>query len=283
MKPIDLNIVKNKIPKMQGLEAFKQGGQKVVFLGVHNDYGKVVVKVIAQYNKRIQREIDIAVKCHIPNTAKLFNWGEFNHNGDKVIYIIEEFIEGRNLRDEMDAQGKLPTKQVMTLIETLLETAVALEKIPLVHRDIKPENIMVCSDGEFKLLDFGIARHLAKSSLTPTNAHFGPHTAGYAAPEQFRNLKKEIDIRTDLYAIGIVAYEALAGKHPFANESRDNLDLLHRMETKSPHKLNIEKDIDSKMSEFITTMMSKYSSRRPPTAILAKQWFISILGEMNLN
>ena len=79
-----------------------------------------------------------------------------------------------------------------------------MEKEGIVHRDIKPENIMVCRDGTFKPLDFGIARHLAKTSITSTEAPFGPHTAGYAAPEPFRNLKKEVDIRADLSLLSVL-------------------------------------------------------------------------------
>jgi serine/threonine-protein kinase len=150
-----------------------------------------------------------------------------------------------------------------------------------VHRDIKPENIMVCTDGTFKLIDFGIARHLIKSSLTPTEAHFGPHTAGYAAPEQFRNLKKEIDIRTDLFAIGVVVYEALAGKHPFIEGSRDQLETLRRTETMIPPPLKVAVDKEDQLSNFIAVLMAKYPSRRPPTAVQAQQWFASIRSAMN--
>jgi serine/threonine-protein kinase len=223
------------------------------------------------------REIDIAVSCHIPNTAKLYKWGSFKHDGNIVLYIIEEFIDGDNLRNVLKSKGQLPLNDVLRLVDMLLYTAVAMENEKLVHRDIKPENIMVCPDGSFKLIDFGIARQLAKSSLTPTAAHFGPHTAGYAAPEQFRNLKKSIDIRTDLFAIGVVAYESLSGKHPFAEGSRDQLETLRRTETTIPMPLRIDVERGNYLTTFIGVLMEKYPSRRPPTALQAKQWFKSIL------
>ncbi|MBS3918748.1 MAG: serine/threonine protein kinase [Deltaproteobacteria bacterium] len=281
MKPLDLDTIQRNIKSIRDLKPLAQGGQKIVFRASHDDYGEVVIKVILEPNERIQREIDIAISSDIPNTAHLYEWGKFDHDGHSILFIIEEYIEGVNLRDEMKAKGRLPTKQVLALIDTLLNTAVALEKEKLVHRDIKPENIMVCPDGSFKLLDFGIARHLAKSSLTPTGAHFGPHTAGYAAPEQFRNLKKEIDIRTDLFAIGVVAYEALAGRHPFSEGSRDHLDTLRRTETMIPDTLKIEGDIENQLVNFIALLMSKYPSRRPPSALHARQWFDSTRGAIN--
>jgi serine/threonine-protein kinase len=185
------------------------------------------------------------------------------------------------VREELKVKKQLQTEQVLPITDIILNTAIAIEKEKLVHRDIKPENIMVCTDGTFKLIDFGIARHLIKSSLTPTEAHFGPHTAGYAAPEQFRNLKKEIDIRTDLFAIGVVVYEALAGKHPFIEGSRDQLETLRRTETMIPPPLKVAVDKEDQLSNFIAVLMAKYPSRRPPTAVQAQQWFASIRSAMN--
>ena len=87
---------------------------------------------------------------------------------------------------------------------------------------------MVDRNGEYWLLDFGIARHLDKESITASGAMFGPASAGYAPPEQFRNIKTEIDIRTDLFAIGVVAYEALTGSHPFLQGAKDRVDAYRR-------------------------------------------------------
>lgn len=283
MRPLDINIIQSSIRGIRDLRPLTQGGQKIVFRATHDDHGEVVIKLILQPNERIRREIEIAIACNIPNTPHLYEWGNIEHNGESVIYIMEEHIEGTNLREELKAKAQLPTKQVLKLMGMLLDTAVAIEKEKLVHRDIKPENIMVCADGTFKLLDFGIARQLARSSLTPTGAHFGPHTAGYAAPEQFRNLKKEIDIRSDLFAIGVVAYEALTGKHPFAEGSRDQLETLRRTETTIPIPLKIEVDKENKLADFISVTMAKYPSRRPPTAIQAREWFDSIRRAININ
>jgi eukaryotic-like serine/threonine-protein kinase len=200
MQLSDAQALLSKIVKVHNLTPLSRGGQKVVFSGLHEEHGNVVVKLVlaSQLDERIQREIEVSTTCRLPNTARIYETGAIEHSGDTVPYIVEEFIAGVTLRQELQAKGRLPIACVLNLIDTLLETAVAMERERIVHRDIKPENIMVCPDGSFKVLDFGIARHLAKTSITPTAAHFGPHTAGYAAPEQFRNLKKEIDIRTDL-------------------------------------------------------------------------------------
>lgn len=283
MQIIDAQLVQSKIPSLRNLRLLAQGGQKLVFSALHNDFGGVVVKLVysSQPDKRIEREIEIITSCSIPNTAQIYSWGTFEHNDTNITYIVEEFIQGVTLRRKLQTDGRLPINFVLSFLEALLETAMAMEKEGVVHRDIKPENIMVCDDGTFKLLDFGIARYLSRTSITPTDAHFGPHTAGYAAPEQFRNLKKKIDIRTDLFAIGVVAYECLTGSHPFAEGARDRLDILRRTEQMMPPSLQIAGDSDNSLARYIIVLMAKYPSRRPPTAAVAKEWFDSMRESLN--
>ncbi len=278
MEIIDTQLIQLLIPGLSKLVPLGRGGQKIVYRGLHQKFGYVVIKLVSnlQPDRRVQREIELAIACSIPNTAKLYDWGIKKHGENTYMYIIEEFIDGVTLRQELRRSKSLPVKTVINLLEALLDITIAMEKEGIVHRDIKPENIMVCRDGTFKLLDFGIARHLAKTSITPTEAPFGPHTAGYAAPEQFRNLKKEVDIRADLFAIGVVAYECLSGVHPFAEGARDCLDILSRTEYLVPPLLVIPEDLDNKLANFINILMSKYPSRRPPSAVVAKKWFDSI-------
>jgi len=285
MNEINTQLVLSKIAKLHDLTPLGRGGQKIVFSGFHEDHNKVVVKLIisSQPDQRVLREIEVMTECSIPNTAMLYEWGTFDSVSGPVLYIVEELIEGHTLRQEIENESSLPTTAVLQLVATLLETAVFMENEGLVHRDIKPENIMVCDANKFKLLDFGIARHLAKTSITPTDARFGPHTAGYAAPEQFRNLKKQIDIRTDLFAIGVVAYECLSGKHPFVNGARDRLDILRRTEQLTPVDILVDEDRDGLLTSFIAVMMNKYPSRRPPYARAAKGWFDDIRGQLYLD
>lgn len=286
MQEMNAQQVQANIPKTSAVSLLARGGQRTVFCGVHEDHGKVVIKVLPQSDSderlRLEREVELATGCRIPNTARLYGSGAFEQGGGCTVYIVEEFIEGVTLRDDLKAKQRLCTPTVLKLVRVLLEAAVAMEEQKIVHRDIKPENIMVCPDGSFRLLDFGIARHLAKTSITPTEAHFGPHTAGYAAPEQFRNLKKKIDIRADLFAIGVVAYECLLGVHPFADGAIDQLDILRRTEKMTTSAPEIPEDPENRLGGFIVVLMDKYPSRRPPSAAHAKQWFDSICAPMDL-
>lgn len=283
MDEITDKLIQSYIPKLSSLSLLFRGGQKVVFSGTHEEHGKIVVKLVTspEPDERVAREIEVATACDIPHTARIYEWGPGDIDAGLPAYIVEEFIEGVTLRQEIENRRQLDVAVVLRLISTLLETAVAMERERIVHRDIKPENIMVCADGSFTLLDFGIARHLARTSITPTGARFGPHTPGYAAPEQFRNLKKEIDIRTDLFVIGVVAYECLSGVHPFAGGARDSLDILRRTEQMVPTPLTVAGDADGQLARFITVMMSKYPSRRPTSAAVAKEWFDSIRASIS--
>lgn len=258
----------------------KQGGQKAVYQARHDNFGSVVVKVVLDTcaDARIRREIEIVAGGTFPHVPRIYDWGEGEHDNGPTLYVIEQFVAGGDLRRILNTNGRLGLIDVARLLSDLLETAAALEIEGVVHRDIKPENIIAGEDGHFWLLDFGIARDLRRTSLTATGAHFGPHTAGYAAPEQFRNMKKRIDSRCDLFSIGVVAYEMLAGKHPFASEARDYLDVLRRTETLAMVPFQIEGDPSGHVSQFLYIMMERFPSRRPPSVAMAREWFSEIVS-----
>lgn len=275
-------MVKRILPNATEIFEIKTGGQKTVFRARDNDYGTVVVKIMLPdgAGDRLNREIDIVSSNDFPNVPKIYNHGTFDIDENQCVFIIEQYIEGFDLRGLLNKNGRLTIEETIGLIEGLLETVTALEMCGVVHRDIKPENILCSTDGKYWLLDFGIARDLRQLSLTDTAAHFGPHTAGYAAPEQFRNMKKKIDARADLFSIGVVAYEALTGNHPFAAGARDYLDILRRTETFHVSPLVIKDDTNGELSKFIHLLMEKYPSRRPPSAKMAKNWFDRIAENM---
>jgi serine/threonine-protein kinase len=141
-----------------------------------------------------------------------------------------------------------------------------------VHRDIKPENIILAPDGKVFFLDFGIARILGVPSLTKTEAMIGPHSPGYAAPEQFNNLKSDIDSRADLFSIGVVTYECLSGKNPFSEGARNHLEVLQRTETITPISFRIQGDSQHQFMGLLSSLMGKYPSRRPNNATQALHW-----------
>lgn len=100
----------------------------------------------------------------------------------------------------------------------------------------------------------------------------GPHTPGYAAPEQFNNLKKEIDSRADIFSLGVVVYECMTGKNPFKDGASNALEILQNTETITPVQYIINGDSQSQFMALLGAMMGKYPSRRPRTAEQALDW-----------
>jgi serine/threonine-protein kinase len=267
------------LPKVKNLVPLTQAGQKMVYRATHDDHGPVVLKLFLSDtgNERTRREIDVITGHCFPNVPAIFASGVIAHSGGDTTYLIEQYIDGETLRDVLVRKGKLPLERVLVLLEWLLSLAVAFEVAHLVHRDIKPENIMIDNQGQFWLLDFGIARHLDKESITATAAVWGPSSAGYAPPEQFRNIKHDLDSRADLFAIGVVAHEALTGTHPFRTGAQDHLDIYRRTLTIDAPPLTLSGDTQKQLAGFIATLMAKHPSRRPKTAQQAKDWFVALL------
>ena len=193
------------------------------------------------------------------------------------MWVIEEFVAGLNLRDVFGNNRDFDINDIVRFLETALDILVLSEQNNLVHRDIKPENIILDNDDNFWLLDFGIARHLDLESITDTNNHFGPHTIGYASSEQFRNLKKEIDIRADLFSIGVVCHEMIKGQNYYTTDvDNDIFKVLKKLENSSLPPLRIEGDTQFLLSTFISLLGDHRRNRRPKTAREALSIFNSL-------
>ena len=281
----DASIICDALPHLHDLSPLAQGGQKMVYRGRHDDYGEVVVKLIlsATANERTRREIEAVTAWQFPNVPKIYDSGVIKHTGGETTYLIEQYIQGKTLRAVLEQHDRLKTEDALGLLRTLLTTAVELEARQMVHRDIKPENILVDVGGKYWLLDFGIARHLDKTSLTATVARFGPATVGYAAPEQLRNIKKQIDIRADLFSIGVVMYEMLSGTHPFRDGARDQFEILRRTESASVLPLTIPGDTQKQLSGLINALMAHQLSRRPKSAQQAMEWLTALIPTLNIH
>jgi eukaryotic-like serine/threonine-protein kinase len=279
----DSGIVHRILPDSTEVSALKVGGQKAVYKATCRQHGRVVIKVMLPTGQadRLMREIKIVSENNFPNVPKILESGQIEVGGQQVLYIVEPYIDGSDLRAVLNNKGHLSLPDAISLMNSLLDTVIALEENGVVHRDIKPENILCSTEGKYWLLDFGIARDLRSPSLTATAAHFGPHTAGYAAPEQFRNMKKKIDSKADLFSVGVVLYEALTGKHPFSEGARDYLDVLRRTETFTPEHFRTSGDTNDEISKFVQILIEKYPSRRPPSAKMAGSWFQQIIRDIN--
>ena len=259
--------------EFEKIELMARGGQKIVFDGVHNSYGETVIKLYFQLNDpRSLREIQIERDLNLSMVPKIYETGTIEYEGTETLYIIEQKVKGTELRKVLESGKRFSLEEAVTFLEQGLEFIACIENKGIVHRDIKPENIIRADDGRIFFLDFGIARILGADSLTRTGAMMGPHTPGYAAPEQFNNLKKEIDSRADIFSLGVVTYECITGKNPFREGSINALEVLQKTETITPVQYSINGDTQSQFMALSGAMMGKYPSRRPRTAKQAIDW-----------
>ena len=259
--------------EFEKIELMARGGQKIVFDGIHNSYGETVIKLYFQLNDpRSLREIQIERDLNLSMVPKIYETGTIEYEGTETLYIIEQKVKGTELRKVLESCKKFSLEEAVTFLEQGLEFISCIENKGIVHRDIKPENIIRADDGRIFFLDFGIARILGADSLTRTGVMMGPHTPGYAAPEQFNNLKKEIDSRADIFSLGVVTYECITGKNPFREGSINALEVLQKTETITPVQYSIKGDTQSQFMALLGAMMGKYPSRRPRTAKQAIDW-----------
>lgn len=254
---------------LQNICELTSGGQKYVFKAFHKQYGNVVLKIIKpnpNVYRRTKREIRAAQIISSQNVPIIFE-SNIEQESTEYFWIIEEFIEGSTLRFFLNNGYNFDTRKIISFLETFLNIAIELESKKLVHRDIKPENIIYNrSLDKYWLLDFGLARHLDLESITQTNLAFALCTWGYAASEQFRNLKQQINIRTDLFSIGVVAFEMVTGYNPFIKDARDVLQVIKNIERVPIPDFNIDGDTQFLLSTFIKNMADNRLSRRPRSA-----------------
>ena len=281
----EINILaelRKKYPSLKIIKRFPESGQKKVYLVSINTYGVVVLKIIKKMDERVQREIDIVNDNNIPGVPKIKAISSFPFEGQEYFYLIEEYVEGITLAERMQA-GALPLQECLELLKYLLTVVAQLETLAVVHRDIKPDNIICAKDGTYHLIDFGIARNLKLSSLTLTAAAVGPHTPGYGAPELFQYNKSKIDSRADLFSVGVVAYQAIFGKHPFITGKEADLnEIWYLTATVTPQEHLIPGDQDGQLMGLIQTLMQKQVSKRPPSGHKALEWYYTVLDTLSI-
>ena len=196
----------------------------------------------AAHLSRFEREAKAASALNHPNIVTVYEVGEQivpsgGSSGGRelrVPFIAMEFVEGKSLRDVL-AGGPLSVKKALDVAVQTSEALMRAHEAGIVHRDLKPDNLMIRSDGYVKVLDFGLARVRhpaisASAARTLDGEYFVVGTASYMSPEQARG--KPVDGRSDIFAVGVVLYEALAGRMPFSGDSA--VDVLSAILHESP-------------------------------------------------
>lgn len=187
------------------------------------------LKIIAPSygSERLHREITAMQQISHPNVVRLLEYTFSSTPGSLRHFLIEEFIDG----DDLQAQlvGAWSRARAAKVFSQLMDGLEQLNLKSIVHRDLKPTNIRLRPDDTPVIIDFGLSRHLQLSDLTATAEGAQIGTPLYFAPEQFDGTKHHIDHRTDLFAAGIILYQALIGRHPFYAAGMSRADLHARV------------------------------------------------------
>jgi len=211
--------------------------------------------------KRFEREVSAAAQIGHPGIAEVFAWGRDEDAG--AMYLVMELLDGRSLREVWDATDDRRAR--VAHVRALLEPLAAAHALspPIVHRDLKPENVFVTTDGAVKLLDFGIARRSgAGTDVTDTGAGIG--TAAYMSPEQATDAR-DVGPAADVWSVGVMLYEALAGRPPFAAPSRN--EIITKILTRAPVPLrDAAPGCPPELAALVQRCLAKEPERRPPDA-----------------
>ena len=216
-------------------EAFDPSIGRAVAIKVFRP-GTSVAASADEMDARFRREAQVAGRLSHPNLVVVHEFGEATVEGTVVPYIVMELVRGTDLKALLASRGRLTLAEIARVMNDLLAALQHAHERGVVHRDIKPGNLMLCDDdGRLKVADFGIAK-TADSELTRTGELLG--TAAYMSPEQVTGAP--VDLRTDIYAAGVILYQLLTGEPPFSGGSTTSvIQKILNQEPVAPSVLNV--------------------------------------------
>ena len=222
---------------------------------------QVAIKILKEeylddgmFLERFRSEAKSAALVEHIGIANIFDYGE----DTGAAYLVMELVPGESMSRLIEREKKLSEEQVLDIIAQTSRALAAAHAKGLIHRDIKPGNLLITPDGKVKITDFGIARVGDQVPLTKTGQVMG--TVQYLAPEQATG--KPSTPATDLYALGVVAYEALAGKRPFTGENQMAIAMAHINEMPPA----LPESIDPRIQNLVLSCLAKKPTQRPESA-----------------
>jgi eukaryotic-like serine/threonine-protein kinase len=192
---------------------------------------------------RFQREEEVGRRLNHPNIIKVLT-----PRRKSRMYIAMEYVEGPSLRAMMRDGGGMPTEKALDIARQIAEALVYMHGEGVVHRDLKPENILVTTDGQIKIMDFGIALDESARRLTWSGLSSTIGTPDYMAPEQVSGRRG--DVRTDIYSLGVILYEMLTGNLPYSGPNVYNVMRAKTAEDPQPPSA-FKPDIDPHLEEIV--------------------------------
>ena len=206
--------------------------------------------------ERFKREARSVAQLQHPNIVTVIDRGE----EDGRQFIVFEYIEGENLKEHVVRKGRLDVREALEIADEVARGLAFAHGQGLIHRDVKPQNVLLNGDGRAKVTDFGIARTLDVDGMTQTGTILG--TSNYIAPEQASG--QPVDAHSDVYALGAVLYELLAGEVPFPGESFVAVAMKH-MHEPAPNLLDVRRDVPLRVAAAVDRALEKDPEQRFPT------------------
>lgn len=263
------NLSGKEIGNYRITERIGRGGMAEVYLGVHKHLDRqVAIKVLhghlldgGDFLTRFKREAKAVANLRHPNIVQVHDFDI----QDEIIFMVMDFIDGSNLQERLVALDKkgerLSIKQIGSVINDVAAALDYAHSKGMLHRDVKPSNILLDSNGKAYLTDFGIARILSDQKLTATGTLIG--TPAYMSPEQGSG--EELSRESDIYSLGIVAFEMITGQVPY--DARTPIAIVHKqISSPIPHISELVDDVPGSTQEVIDTALAKSPDDRYPSA-----------------
>lgn len=274
--------------RFQLVKVLSRGGMGVVFAALDRDTGReVALKVFRssamadpRAQDRFRHEVQFATQLTHPAVAATYLHGTLP---DASAYVVTELVNGRSLRDEMQRHEKIPVATGIEILSQIADGLNAAHQAGLVHRDLKPESIIITSEPDdpkpqIKIVDFSFARVAIGRRFVPgtTGQLQGkgqlPLRTTYLSPEQFRG--EEVDLRSDIFSLGVIAYEMFAGRPPFA--AKRTGDFAAKLLTERPPSLRSQNtEVNVLLQAEILRALEKEPRQRHQSAAEFKRALLS--------
>jgi serine/threonine protein kinase len=242
------------------------GSHASIFRGVDLKNGAIVAIKVPHveleldpvFYERFRREQEIGQKLSHPRVMKVLPSEQ--HSRD---YLVMEWINGRTLRDILAEQGKLPQDRATHIAIGICQAVTYIHSHGVVHRDLRPEHIMVDSNDDIKLINFGLASQVGAKRLTFTSLARELYSVAYASPEEIGG--RRCDARSDVYSIGVILFEMLTGKLPFGNDN-SFAHINERLLKDTPSPRRLVPSITPQMQEIVYRAMERTPAHRYASA-----------------
>ena len=256
----------DRIRNLKVVRLLGEGGMGTVYLAEDESLGRLVaVKALTQdlvrvpaFVERFRNEARVQASLLHQNIVTLHNF--FEESGQ--YYMVMEYVAGQTVRDAIGREGMISESRSLEILRQVLAGLGFAHRKGIVHRDVKPGNIMVLTDGTVKIMDFGIAKVLGTSGMTTTGKN--PGTIWYMSPEQVVS-PRTIDLRTDIYSLGVMFFEMLTGRLPYdvSNDETDFNVMQHIVSGAPLEVSSLRPGTGADVVRLVTKMLAKRADDRP--------------------